>query len=80
MNKKYIPLCDALEAHAETLRDIDDRTEEQDKSLRLVDTLIRFIRWPQCPLDHIYHAFGAPGDWGYSNPVGKALAALYSAA
>lgn len=23
-------------------------------------------------------AFGSPGDWGYSTPVGKALAQLYS--
>lgn len=26
----------------------------------------------------IYRAFGAPGDWGYSNPIGATLSKLYS--
>lgn len=25
----------------------------------------------------VYHAFGAPGDWGYETPIGNALALLY---
>lgn len=25
----------------------------------------------------IYHAFGAPGDWGYGTPIGDALAHVY---
>jgi hypothetical protein len=29
------------------------------------------------PLDR---AFGAPGDWGYDHPIGKALAAYYASA
>jgi hypothetical protein len=29
------------------------------------------------PLDR---SFGAPGDWGYSHPIGKALAACYASA
>lgn len=77
MNKKYLPLTEAVEAHASTLRDNDDRTVEQDQSLRLADTLIRFIRFDHCELDHIYFAFGAPGDWGYSTPIGKALQEVY---
>lgn len=26
----------------------------------------------------LYAAFGSPGDWGYSTPIGKALASVYS--
>jgi hypothetical protein len=25
----------------------------------------------------VYHAFGAPGDWGYERPLGNALALMY---
>lgn len=46
---------------------------------RLAQCLARAIERDFLSLDQVYAIFGAPGDWGYSSPIGQALHALYKA-
>lgn len=58
----------ALEIHAGEGDPSQDRADSKD----LVRACARLIAGQM-----IYAAFGSPGDWGYSTPIGKALNELY---
>lgn len=45
---------------------------------RLAQCLARAIERGFLSLEQVYAIFGAPGDWGYSTPIGKGLHNLYS--
>lgn len=42
-------------------------------SAELIRVLARLVEGKE-----LHKSFGAPGDWGYSNPIGKAIAAQES--
>lgn len=73
--QRYAKLAQLLREQADTFgskqeisrADVSDVTE-------LIRVLARLLEGKT-----IYKAFGAPGDWGYSNPIGKALAEAYRA-
>lgn len=46
------------------------------EAIELVGCLRRLL--PNCTVDQIHKAFGAPGDFGYDTAIGDALARLYS--
>ncbi len=86
MPNDHKPLTDALAARERVLSDTIDRLRERDEEdpaqiwvLRESVELIRCLRRlvPGCTVDQIHEAFGAPGDFGYENPVGAALAKVY---
>ncbi len=60
-------LAEVLRAHGEQLGDKADRDTTE-----LILVLARILEGKT-----VYRAFGAPGDWGYSNPIGAALAVAY---
>ena len=47
--------------------------------LALATAIENALRRNRLDFDLIYALFGAPGDWGYSTRIGKALQALYRA-
>ena len=60
-------LAKAVRASAEALTKSDDLRDDAE----LLRVLARLIEGKS-----LVQAFGAPGDWGYSHPIGKALAAV----
>lgn len=77
-------LARAVRAHADSLHDRAYLLQEEipedlyrlaRDAAELGRVLARVIEGK--PIDR---AMGAPGDWGYSHPIGKALAAMYASA
>jgi hypothetical protein len=61
-------------------RDRDEPTRDETDNAELLRVLSRIVaRLPDTDenLAVLHSAFGAPGDWGYGEPMGDALAALY---
>ena len=56
----------------------DGPEDSQRDSYHLLRSLARLVQLHVSPMD-IHDVFGAPGDWGYSHPIGKALNKLYNA-
>lgn len=66
----YRDAFDWLENHAP-----DEAREDAREALELIRCLRRAL--PHLTVDQIHSTFGAPGDFGYETPIGKALALLY---
>lgn len=71
-SKTAIAVSNAILAKAKTLEG-DDGTESDSDLCELLRVLDRVVRGKG-----IADAFGAPGDWGYDNPIGKALSDGYA--
>lgn len=67
MNRKL--LAEHLRERAEKLLAREPRLEDDFDNAELIVVLARLLEGKT-----FYKSFGAPGDWGYSNPIGKALA------
>jgi hypothetical protein len=65
-----VQLSRAIREKAEAINEREEKREDDRDTAELLNVLARLIEGK--PLGK---AFGAPGDWGYSNPIGKALAA-----
>lgn len=63
-------LAKVIRERADALATQEPRAEQQSDDAELLRVLARVLEGKS-----IHRAFGAPGDWGYSHPVGKALAA-----
>jgi hypothetical protein len=82
-------LIDAINARvADYTRGLDaalDSIENDPEAYDKVHTLREAIELVRClrriiqdlPINAIYKAFGAPGDFGYDTPIGDALSRLY---
>ena len=80
-------LSAVLRAKAEEIQNKIDETQSDDEARcqmrevsELINVLARIVERDTRPESWQYggllaRAFGAPGDWGYSNPIGRALAA-----
>jgi hypothetical protein len=71
--QRYVNLAQLLREEAEGFQ---ERRIVEPERLSDVTELIRVLA-RLLEGKEIHKAFGAPGDWGYSNPIGKALAAAY---
>ena len=69
MNTKM--LAEILDKRAAQILDTEEGNAERRDDAELFQVLARIVRGK--PLEK---AFGAPGDWGYSTAIGKALAAV----
>jgi hypothetical protein len=67
MNRRL--LAQILRDRAEKTLAREPRGEDDFHNAELFNVLARILEGKP-----IHKAFGAPGDWGYSNPIGKALA------
>ena len=61
---------------ATTLRDMADKVQEQEPKREMDFDVAELIRVLARVVEGkpLAKSFGAPGDWGYSTPIGKALA------
>lgn len=73
---KFKSLSQALRNEAERLREEGVTTETRESS-RYLDVLARIVE-NILTIEEVYRVFGAPGDWGYSHPIGEALHKIYS--
>jgi len=67
----------AIRARAQQMRDADEVGLPNGALADNAELLIVLARIVEGKA--IDRAFGAPGDWGYSHPIGRALAALEDA-
>jgi hypothetical protein len=63
-------LANVLREKADELQKLEALANNSLDVAELVRVLARLVEGKR-----LYRAFGAPGDWGYSNAIGKALAA-----
>lgn len=81
--KEKLALSDAVIVCAEELLTAAAQENDSDRASQIRDraelmrALARFCRWPATDALSIHHAFGSPGDWGYSTQIGSALQAVY---
>lgn len=81
--QKTKPLADAIREISEALRerDGDDHHLVGEETLRdaaeLLNCLARLCERGYLGIQAVHKCFGAPGDFGYSHPIGKALAVAY---
>lgn len=62
-------LSDTLREHADRIQKHQPRRDDDMDNAELVRVLARMVEGKSAQ-----DAFGAPGDWGYSNPIGRAIA------
>lgn len=55
----------------------DEITRGQRDAAELLRCLSRLLERGSNPIHVVHSSFGAPGDFGYSTPIGKALAKFY---
>lgn len=82
LEKAIDTIAEKLDAHIDELREADHGTDEEQRSrenLRAVQSLLGCLRRlvKGRTLREVHDAFGAPGDFGYSHPIGKALRKIY---
>ena len=71
---KWAGVAEVLRQRAGAILDADDCDDDRRDDAELMRVLSRLLAG-QRPS----RAFGAPGDWGYGSPIGRALAAAYKA-
>lgn len=72
-------LAKTLRDAAQEILDNDGVLEASKTAAHLTQCLARALERDFLTLDQVYALFGAPGDWGYGTPIGKALQTLYKA-
>ncbi len=68
----WTPLAAVLRERADKLADDPETCVKRRDEIALFKALARILEGRS-----FYHAFGAPGDWGYGKPIGKALQTIY---
>lgn len=78
----FKPLSKAIRDIADDLiperAENDEVTREQRDAAELLRCLARVVERGLLTVTGVHDCFGSPGDFGYSHPVGKALAAAYN--
>lgn len=77
MNEALRPLAAAIREDADRIAEVHDVHFEDAKSAELLRCCARLIERGDLSIDLIHSCFGAPGDFGYSHPIGKALRTAY---
>lgn len=79
-NRDYHSAIDRLRELApdETANEVYELTALLRESIELTQCLRRLL--PGRDVSEIHRAFGAPGDFGYENPIGAALDRIYRGA
>lgn len=75
MNEALRPLADVCRAEADALADCP--AGDLSKTAELLRCLARVIERGDLTIELVHSCFGAPGDFGYSHPIGKALRTAY---
>jgi predicted RNase H-like nuclease (RuvC/YqgF family) len=73
--RRYMVAIDAVREAEDDNSDLEGVAEDLREAFELVRCLRRLLDGRT--VQEIHRAFGAPGDFGYETPIGKALSRLY---